>query len=114
MFSLGKIQKIDDLPSKVQLREALFEAMELTEMGVTVKKAPPQKTETEIPEMFWAALQKNEEALQIFEKSSPSFRKEYNLWIADAKTESTKIIRIQQALEWISEGKGRNWKYEKC
>lgn len=113
MFTLGKITKIEDLPSKAQLKACIEEAMELTDMGVTIKKAAPSKTETEIPEAFQNALNQNEKAKEIFEKASTSFRKEYNLWIADAKTETTRNKRIDQAIEWISEGKGRNWKYEK-
>ena len=34
--------------------------------------------------------------------------------MTDAKTETTKNKRLEQAVEWISEGKGRNWKYEEC
>lgn len=113
MFTLGKITKIEDLPSKAQLKACIEEAMELTDMGVTIKKAAPSKTETEIPEAFQNALDQNKKAKEVFEKASTSFRKEYNLWIADAKTETTRNKRIDQAIEWISEGKGRNWKYEK-
>lgn len=114
MFSLGKITKISDLPSKPQLKAAIKEAMELTDMGVTIKKAPPKKTEIETPNYFLEALDSNKRAKEIFEKSSPSFRKEYILWITDAKTETTRNKRLEQAVEWISEGKGRNWKYEEC
>lgn len=113
MFNLGKITKIDDLPSKAQLKACIKEAMELTDMGVTLKKSTPSKTENEIPETFQNSLNANEKAKVIFQKSSPSFRKEYNMWIADAKTEATRNKRIQQAIEWILEGKSRNWKYEK-
>ena len=113
MFSLGKITKIEDLPSKPQLKNAIKEAMELTDMGVVVKKAIPQKTETEVPDYFKKALDQNKKALEIFEKGSPSFRREYINWIIEAKTETTRNKRMEQAVEWISEGKGRNWKYEK-
>jgi len=113
MFSLGKITKIEELPSKALLKKAILEAMELTDMGVTMKKALPTKTETEIPDYFNKALQQNKNALKVFESKSPSFRKEYIKWITEAKTEATRNKRIEQALEWIEEGKGRNWKYEK-
>ncbi|MBW8362399.1 MAG: YdeI/OmpD-associated family protein [Kaistella sp.] len=113
MFSLGKIAKLEDLPSKPQLKAAIKEAMELTDMGVTIKKTPVSKTETEIPSDFAEALEMNTTAQQFFMKASPSFRKEYILWITGAKTEATRIKRMEQALEWIAEGKGRNWKYEK-
>ena len=113
MFSLGKITKLEDLPSKPQLKKIILEAIELTEMGVKLKKDPPSKIEIEITDYFQNALDQNNKTKEVFTKSSPSFRKEYINWIIDAKTESTKNKRIEQALEWISEGKGRNWKYEK-
>lgn len=113
MFSLGKLTKMEDLPSKLQLKKAVKEAMELTEMGITMKRAAPSKTETAIPDYFQEALNQNKKALEIFEKKSPSFRKEYISWITEAKTETTRNKRIEQSLEWIAEGKSRNWKYEK-
>lgn len=113
MFSLGKITKTEDLPSKPQLKKAILEAMELTDMGVTLKKAAPSKTEMEIPDYFQTALNDNPKALGFFEKASPSYRKEYITWLTEAKTEATRNKRMEQALEWIEEGKGRNWKYEK-
>ncbi|MFC7346563.1 YdeI family protein [Chryseobacterium zhengzhouense] len=113
MFSLGKITKLEDLPSKPQLKKIILEAVELTEMGVKLKKTLPSKVEIEVPDEFQGVLDQNKKALEIFKKASPSFRKEYINWIIDAKTETTRNKRIEQAIEWISEGKGRNWKYEK-
>ncbi|MDR6371267.1 uncharacterized protein YdeI (YjbR/CyaY-like superfamily) [Chryseobacterium bernardetii] len=113
MFSLGKIEQVADLPSKPQLKKAIKEAMELTDMGVTMKKAPPSKIEMEIPDYFQRALEAHPKAKEIFEKASPSFRKEYIAWVTEAKTEATRDKRLEQSLEWIAEGKGRNWKYQK-
>jgi len=113
MFSLGKITAPEDLPSKIQMKNMILEAMELTDMGVKMKKAAPSKTEIEIPDYFQKVLTENKKVAEVFDKASPSFRKEYIVWITDAKTETTRNKRIEQALEWISEGKGRNWKYEK-
>ena len=49
----------------------------------------------------------------IFESFSPSHKREYLEWITDAKTETTRNKRIAQSVEWISEGKSRNWQYVK-
>ncbi|WEK69017.1 MAG: YdeI/OmpD-associated family protein [Candidatus Chryseobacterium colombiense] len=113
MFSLGKITKIEDLPSKPLLKKMILEAIELTDMGVTMKKAAPLKTETEVPDYFQNALKQNKKASEVFAKGSPSFRKEYINWLTEAKTEATRNKRMEQAIEWLSEGKARNWKYMK-
>lgn len=113
MFSLGKITRLEDLPSQPQLKRAIKEAMELTDMGVTMKKAPPSRIEMEIPDYFQSALDAQPKAKEFFEKASPSFRKEYIAWLTEAKTEATRNKRLEQSLEWIAEGKGRNWKYQK-
>ena len=76
MFTLGKITSIDDLPSKVLLKAAIKEAMDLTDMGVTLKKAAPEKKEKEVPAYFSDALNQNTDAKKVFENASPSFRKE--------------------------------------
>ena len=113
MFTLGKITKVEDLPAKPQLKNCILEAMELTDMGVTIKKASPNSTEVEVPDYFSEALHHNSKAKDNFEKASPSFRKEYVMWITEAKTEATRNKRMADAIEWISEGKGRHWKYAK-
>ncbi|PTT37180.1 hypothetical protein DBR28_10140 [Chryseobacterium sp. HMWF028] len=113
MFSLGKVTRLEDLPSKPQLKRAIQEDMELTDMGVTMKKAPPSKIEMEVPDYFQSALNAQSKAKEVFEKASPSFRKEYIAWVTEAKTEATRNKRLEQSLEWIAEDKGRNWKYQK-
>lgn len=113
MFTLGKIKSLEQLPSEALLKAAIKEAMDLTDMGVTLKRNIPEKKQIEVPEYFTEALRADKSALKVFENASPSFRKEYIQWITEAKTDATRTKRIEQALEWISEGKGRNWKYEK-
>ena len=81
-----------------------------------IKKPTPSKIKTSeisTPEDMIKALAKNRSAKKIFEASSYSFKKEYILWIEEAKTETTRGTRLATAIEWIAEGKGRNWKYEK-
>jgi uncharacterized protein YdeI (YjbR/CyaY-like superfamily) len=80
-------------------------------------KLPPRKKaeaqELVIPDYFTKALNKNKKALSVFEKFPPSHKREYLQWITEAKTEETRNKRLATALEWIAEGKGRNWKYER-
>jgi hypothetical protein len=34
------------------------------------------------------------------------------VWITEAKTEATREKRMLTAIEWLSEGKSRHWKYK--
>ena len=44
-------------------------------------------------------------------KCPPGHKREYCNWIAEAKREETRTARVKQAVEWIAEGRQRNWKY---
>ena len=57
------------------------------------------------------ALLKSATARAVFDAFPPSHKREYVDWIVGAKTPETRQRRLDQALEWISEGKARNWKY---
>jgi uncharacterized protein YdeI (YjbR/CyaY-like superfamily) len=61
-----------------------------------------------------AALKANPKARATFEAFSPSHKREYAEWIAEAKTEETRQRRLETAIEWMAEGKSRHWKYQKC
>ena len=49
-------------------------------------------------------------ATKVFAEFSPSCKREYADWIADAKRPETKAKRVKQAVGWIAQGKQRNWK----
>ena len=89
------------------------EAKRLNDEGI---KLPPKKVTVKkdivVPGYFMKALNKNKKALKIFEAFSPSHKREYLEWIIDAKSEETRNRRMETALEWIAEGKGKNWKYQ--
>jgi len=34
-------------------------------------------------------------------------------WVTEAKTDATRRRRLETAVEWMAEGKNRNWKYER-
>jgi len=118
MGSFGKLTSMDDLPATKALKAVLVEAARKIEQGERtknwerpVKKAKP---EAEVPEALAAALKKNKTAARQFAALSPSCRREYCEWIAEAKREETREKRVATAVEWIGEGKSRNWKYQNC
>ncbi|MCX2575515.1 YdeI/OmpD-associated family protein [Pedobacter sandarakinus] len=115
MGMLGKIKSLADLPDDETLIAYILKAVKLNEDGV---KLPPkvqskEKQELVIPKYFLAALAENTAALSVFQDFSPSKKKDYVLWLEEAKTEATKQKRLETAIEWIAEGKSRMWKYEK-
>lgn len=110
----GRIRSLADLPSDKVLLAWVKEAAKLNDIGA--KLPPRKKTEAKevvMPDYFAKALGNNKKARKVFEAGSPSFRKEYIQWITEAKTDETRDRRMETAIEWISEGKGRNWKYER-
>jgi hypothetical protein len=115
MGSFGRITSVKDLPPKSVIAGYIRTAMKLNDLGVkAVKKKAPPKKPLKSPPQFTAALKKNKSALAHFASFSPSKKRDYLDWILEAKTDETRDKRITTAVIWISEGKGRNWKYENC
>jgi uncharacterized protein YdeI (YjbR/CyaY-like superfamily) len=110
----GRITSVSDLPSKRVLSGFVKKAMTLNDTGMKAS-TPPKKAKPAlaVPAYLAAALRKNPKASAAFENFSPSQRREYIEWLVDAKSEDTRQRRLEQALEWIGEGKSRNWKYQK-
>jgi uncharacterized protein YdeI (YjbR/CyaY-like superfamily) len=115
MGSFGRITSIKDLPPDKVMIGLIHQAVELNEQGVKVPKAKPAtKKDVVVPKDLMSALSKNRSAKTVFENFSPSHKREYVMWIEEAKTEPTRNKRLATTVEWLSEGKSRNWKYEKC
>jgi hypothetical protein len=116
-FALGRarLTSVDDLPSDKDLLAMVKEAVALNEEEVKLPRPPRAKVaaELEVPADLSKALQKNAKARVAFAAFSPSQRNEYVEWIADAKQEATRLDRLDTALQWIAQGKPRNWKYMK-
>jgi uncharacterized protein YdeI (YjbR/CyaY-like superfamily) len=116
--NFGRITKLSDLPDDAILKDFILQAIAIKDAGPDAKPekkpVPPKapKAPIEMPDYFAAALQTNQKALETFQNFSPSHKREYLEWIIDAKTEATRQKRIETALEWITEGKSRNWKYK--
>lgn len=109
----GRISDLSELPSEKILIEYIREAVRLNEEGVKIARAPRRTDEAEVPADFESALKKAPAARKHFKEFSTSQRREYIEWITEAKTDATREKRLAQAIEWIAEGKQRNWKYMK-
>ena len=115
MGHYGKITSLNDLPSDKKIIAHIKDAMMLNERGIKLppKKVTKAKKEIVVPVFFLKELKKNKKAFKVFEAFSPSHKREYVEWISEAKTGETKNRRMETAIEWMSEGKSRNWKYIK-
>jgi uncharacterized protein YdeI (YjbR/CyaY-like superfamily) len=112
MGHFGRITSLKDLPSDRTLIGYVKKAARLNEAGVQVpKKAAAPRERRAVPPDLAAALKKRAAARKTFEGFSPTNKREYLEWIADAKTDATRQKRLQTALEWMAAGKVRNWKY---
>lgn len=110
----GRITAVSDLPDEKTLVRYVREAAALNDQGVKAaapQPKPERRRELETPEDLTAALKRNKKALATFEGFSPSHKREYVEWLTEAKTEATRKRRLEQAVEWMAEGKSRNWKY---
>jgi uncharacterized protein YdeI (YjbR/CyaY-like superfamily) len=116
LSQFSQIRKVADLPSRKVLAGYVKQAMKLNEEGAKApaRAKPKVKKELVVPEILTSALRKNTKARAAFEAFSPSHRKEYVEWITEAKTEATRDRRLATAIEWMAEGKPRNWKYMNC
>lgn len=116
MGSFGRITSLKDLPSDKTFKKLIVDAMKLNDAGIKVAKAKPtgERKELVVPDILKAALKTNALAAETFENFPYSCKKEYIEWITEAKTEPTRDKRLATTIEWLSEGKRKNWKYEKC
>jgi hypothetical protein len=116
MGHFGRIIAVSDLPNDKVLLRHIRKAVQLNEAGIS-KPVPPRskaKKNLVVPQDLEAALKKNPKALATFEKFSYSHKREYVEWITEAKREETRQKRLVTTLEWLAEGKPRNWKYLNC
>lgn len=117
MGHFGRVTSVKDLPSKKVLTGYVKKAMALNDAGVKAKRVTrakkTPKPEPETPEELVAAfaLKKHAKARATWEGFAPSHRREYVEWITEAKRAETRAKRVDQTLEWLAEGRQRNWKY---
>jgi hypothetical protein len=113
MGHLGRLTSVADLPSKAALAGYIRKAVALNDEGVTVprvaRRAAPKAVR--VPADLASALNKTKKAHLAFAAFSPSHKREYIEWITETKSADTRARRLQTAIEWMAEGKPRNWKY---
>lgn len=113
---LGRIASVNDLPLETQMVGWIRQAARLVDMGeatgaVAARSCAP-RPETGVPADFAAALKRNRKAAAAFAGFPPGARREYIDWVTEAKRDETRAKRIATAMEWIEDGKERNWKYQ--
>lgn len=110
----GRLTRVSDLPPRKTLAAWVKKAAALNDAGIVKRKTPKRAPKPlVIPPALTAALKKNKNAQAAFAAFPPSHKREYAEWIAGAKTDETRNRRIAQAIDWIANGKSRNWKHER-
>ena len=115
MGQFGKLTSVDDLPPDRELDSLIREAAALAKTAPAPRK--PKHEPKPAPELhpdFAAALAKAPKAKATLEAFPPSAQRDYFEWIVEAKQDATREKRIATAVEWLSEGKRRHWKYQNC
>lgn len=109
----GRLTTIKDLPSRTVFLRLVREAARLNEEGVKLppRSAPPKSRSVRAPADLLAALRNNPAARDAYDEMSPSHKREYIEWITEAKRNETRKRRVADAVEWMAEGRIRNWKY---
>ncbi len=115
MGNFGRITSLKDLPSDATIKKYVKEACRLNDEGFKLSrpKAIGPRKPLVVPPYFKKALARRPLAQEHFENFSYSKKKDYVEWLTEAKTEATREKRLETSIDWISEGKGRNWKYER-
>jgi uncharacterized protein YdeI (YjbR/CyaY-like superfamily) len=111
MGQFGRFESIADLPSQVAIVRMVKEAVALNDAGVKVPRVTKAKPALKAPPSMLAAIRKNRKALRTYDAFSPSAKREYIEWVTEAKSDDTRARRLATAVEWMAEGKPRNWKY---
>lgn len=115
MGSFGRITSLDDLPNDATMKRLIAEAVRLNEQGIKVPRSvSKEKKELVVPDILLEALARHQAAAATFNRFPYSKKKDYVEWITGAKAEATRDKRLATAIEWLAEGKSRNWKYENC
>jgi len=112
MGQFGKLTSLADLPDDSVLLACIRLAVEQRDSPASKPKRAKQPVkETPVPPDLKKALSANAKAADTFKNFAPSHRREYIDWIQDAKRPETRARRLHTTLQWLAEGKPRNWEF---
>lgn len=115
MGQFGRLTSRADLPTDEELDLLIREGAALAKSAPTARKSKHgPRPAPEVHPDFAAALANAPKAKAALESFPPSAQRDYFEWIGEARQDATRQKRITTALGWLSEGKRRHWKYEKC
>jgi uncharacterized protein YdeI (YjbR/CyaY-like superfamily) len=114
MGQFGRLTSLSDLPPQKTLVELTCKAMKLIDEGVKPPRDKHKKPPFTVPQDLRAAIDAVPKAKATFDAFPPSQQREYADWVSEAKRDETRAKRLAQTVEWLAEGKRRNWKYENC
>ena len=115
MGQFGRLTSASDLPADAELDALIKEAAALAKTAPAPRKVKHEpKAPSALHPEFAAALKANPKAQEALDGFPPSAQREYLDWVAEAKQDGTRAKRIADAVQWLSEGKRRHWKYENC
>jgi len=114
MGQFGRLTSLRDLPPRAALIDLTKKAMQLIDEGVKPIRNKHAKAPFTVPQDMRAALDANKTAAATFDGFPPSAQRDYVEWVTESKREETRSKRLAQSVEWLAEGKRRNWKYENC
>ncbi|HEX5002033.1 MAG TPA: YdeI/OmpD-associated family protein [Bacteroidia bacterium] len=101
MGHLGRITKLSDLPAKGDLIKFIRESKQLIDSGntsVTRDNGKLPVASAEMPQILLKSLNSSVRLKAAFEKLPPSHKKEYILYINEAKKEETRIRRLNKVI----------------
>lgn len=117
----AKVTDVADLPTRRVFQGYVKRAVAFN--AATAKGAAPAKKATgkrapkpapTTPPDLAAALKQHAKARKTFAAFPPGARRDYIEWITEAKRDATRAKRLATTIEWLADGKRRNWKYERC
>jgi uncharacterized protein YdeI (YjbR/CyaY-like superfamily) len=115
MGQYGRLTDIATLPPDTLLIKTLDRALATIDSGTKPRRAAREKKpEAEVPPALAEALAADKEAAANWNAFSPSCRREYCEWVAEAKRDETRAKRVAQTIDQTRAGRKLNWKYENC